>query len=201
MGFRWHPAARLMNVAQTREIVRYRPVIPDQPAWRALTAALVGQGAPFRIGGTGPAPEPGPEPVFETLTGGSTGTPRRIRRTQSSWTASFAVNATLFAITPGTQSAVLGDLVHSLALPDPHATLRRRLARRGGRRSTDDGFAFAIPAHQTNIAIENEYSARLCCLLLEHRLSLNTARWMELAQTRFTGHKLLVAIGGLHHST
>jgi long-chain acyl-CoA synthetase len=115
-SFRWHPAARLMNVAQTREVVRYRPVIPEQPAWRALTSALAGQGRPFRIGGTGPAPEPGSEPVFETLTGGSTGTPRRIRRTQRSWTASFAVNAGLFGIGPGSQSAVLGDLVHSLAL-------------------------------------------------------------------------------------
>lgn len=55
-------------------------------------------------------------PVFETLTGGSSGAPRRIRRTQASWMASFAVNAALFGIGPGVRVAVLGRLVHSLAL-------------------------------------------------------------------------------------
>jgi len=54
--------------------------------------------------------------MFETLTGGSTGTPRRIRRSQTSWTASFVVNAGLFGIGPGMGTAVLGHLGHSLAL-------------------------------------------------------------------------------------
>ncbi len=54
--------------------------------------------------------------MFETLTGGSSGTPRRIRRSQQSWIASFAVNAGLFGIEPGSAVATLGDLVHSLAL-------------------------------------------------------------------------------------
>ena len=101
-AFRWHPSARIA-------------ASPGEAA-SALTAALAEPGRPFRIDGAGPAPDPGPVPMFETLTGGSTGTPRRIRRTQASWTASFAVNAGLFGIGPGTSSAVLGDLVHSLAL-------------------------------------------------------------------------------------
>ncbi len=62
------------------------------------------------------APEPGDPPSFETLTSGSTGTPRRIRRSQASWIASFAVNKALFAIHPGTVVAVPGRLSQSLAL-------------------------------------------------------------------------------------
>jgi long-chain acyl-CoA synthetase len=53
--------------------------------------------------------------VLETLTSGSTGAPRRILRSQASWTASFAVNAG-FGIGPGARVAVPGQLVQSLAL-------------------------------------------------------------------------------------
>lgn len=88
-------------------------VIGDHPPAAALAA--LGARA-FRIGGAGPSPELGPVPVFETLTGGSSGVPRRIRRTQASWIASFAVNADLFGIGPGCRVAVLGNLIHSLAL-------------------------------------------------------------------------------------
>lgn len=90
-------------------------VIAADPPALALMQALTAEG-PFRVGGVGPAPEAGPEPVFETLTSGSSGAPRRIRRTQGSWTASFAVNARLFVLGPGRRVAVLGALVHSLAL-------------------------------------------------------------------------------------
>lgn len=114
-GFAWHPKARLFDAAG-QAVARREPrhgVIADHPASAALTAL----GAPtFRIGGTGPAPEAGPEPVFETLTGGSSGAPRRIRRTQASWIASFGVNAGLFGIGPDCKVAVLGQLIHSLAL-------------------------------------------------------------------------------------
>ena len=80
----------------------------------ALVAALAGQGRAFRIGGAGAvAPLPG---LFETLTGGSLGAPRRILRRQASWCASFAVNAGLFGIGPGARVAILGRLSHSLAL-------------------------------------------------------------------------------------
>jgi long-chain acyl-CoA synthetase len=54
--------------------------------------------------------------MFETLTSGTSGSPRRIWRSQASWTASFAVNARMFGIGPGTKVAVLGQLIHSLAL-------------------------------------------------------------------------------------
>jgi long-chain acyl-CoA synthetase len=114
-GFVWHPKARLFDAAG-QAVLRAEPrqgVIADHPASAALTVL----GAPaFRIGGTGPAPEAGFEPVFETLTGGSSGIPRRIRRTQASWIASFGVNAGLFGIGPDCKVAVLGGLIHSLAL-------------------------------------------------------------------------------------
>ena len=128
-GFRWHPAARLFDNAG-REVAGGHPpppspphggegrhlalpaVFPDTP--QGLAAAL---GHPaFRIGATDqPPPEGRVLPVFETLTSGSTGQPRRILRTQESWIASFAVNAG-FGIGPGARVAVLGRLVHSLAL-------------------------------------------------------------------------------------
>ncbi|WP_426035514.1 AMP-binding protein [Cypionkella sp. TWP1-2-1b2] len=94
--FRWHPEAR---------------VVGDD---RALRSALAVPGRAFRIGGVGALPSG--EGVFETLTSGSSGAPRRILRSMESWTRSFAVNAGLFGIGPGVRVAVLGDLVHSLAL-------------------------------------------------------------------------------------
>ncbi len=116
-AFRWHPRARVFDGAG-RAVppgAAFQPVIPDHPAGLALASALAGQGRAFRIG-PGPAPDDAAEPGFETLTGGSSGTPRRIRRSQASWIASFQVNAGQFAIGPGTGIAVLGRLVHSLAL-------------------------------------------------------------------------------------
>lgn len=121
-SFRWHPAARLVDAAGqgvTQGVAlggAFTPLIPDRPAVEALTTALSGAGRAFRIGGPGPAPDDGPHPLFETLTGGSTGRPRRIRRSQASWTASFARNAALFDLGPGSRTAVLGGLIHSLAL-------------------------------------------------------------------------------------
>jgi len=121
MRFCWHPDARLVDAAgQVHGPGRpatAASALPERPAARALQAAL---GAPaFRIGGDGPAPD-GPAPdgdgVFETLTGGSSGTPRRIRRSQQSWIASFTVNAGLFGIGPDARVAAIGGLVHSLAL-------------------------------------------------------------------------------------
>jgi long-chain acyl-CoA synthetase len=117
--FRWHRAARLV----TEGGVLAGPgaaasLIDPRPAGPALQAALAAAaaGLPFRIGGEGPAPEEGSAPAFETLTSGSSGSPRRIRRSQASWMASFAVNAGLFGIGPGVAVAVPGQLVQSLAL-------------------------------------------------------------------------------------
>jgi long-chain acyl-CoA synthetase len=95
-AFRWHPEARVLG---------------DEAV---LRAALAVPGRAFRIGGTGPQPEA--EGLFETLTSGSSGSPRRILRSMDSWIRSFEVNAALFGIGPQCRVAVLGDLVQSLAL-------------------------------------------------------------------------------------
>lgn len=112
-GFSWHPQARLYDAKGQN----YRPM--PSAAVVAAGAGALGQviGHPaFRIGAVEEcAPEPAMVPVFETLTSGSTAKPRRIFRTQSSWIASFAVNAG-FGIGPGARVAVLGGLVQSLAL-------------------------------------------------------------------------------------
>ena len=116
--FRWHPDARLFDSAGREVLPGKVPpapagaVFPDTP--RGLATA---QGHPaFRIGAADqPAPPPHSQPILETLTSGSTGQPRRIRRTQASWIASFAVNAGL-GIGPGARVATLGRLIHSLSL-------------------------------------------------------------------------------------
>ncbi len=121
LRFRRHPAARLFG-ADGAEAAGFggalRAVIPEHPAAEALSAAFAAAdaGVAFRIGGPPDAPSPGVIPVFETLTGGSTGSPRRIRRSHASWIESFRVNAGLFGIGPGQGVAVLGALSHSLPL-------------------------------------------------------------------------------------
>lgn len=135
-GFRWHPAARLFDAAGD-EVLRAGPPPPssgqcpdphggegrrpDRPVGAVMPdsaaglAAAIGHPA-FRIGAPDePQPDGHEVPVLETLTSGSMGRPRRIRRTQGSWTASFAVNAG-FGIGPGARVAVPGRLVHSLSL-------------------------------------------------------------------------------------
>ncbi len=111
-GFQLHPEARLVDAAGP---VAFRAgvggVLAATPTARALAGAF---GGAFRIGGAGElAAGAG---AFETLTSGSSGAARRILRSVASWQASFAVNAALFGIRPGVRVAVLGQLVHSLAL-------------------------------------------------------------------------------------
>lgn len=111
--FRWHPQARAV-LAQGESLAtpaQASPLASDRPVALALGAAFGPW--PFRIGATdAPAPITG----FETLTSGSTGTPRRIARTPLSWLRSFSVNAAQFGIGPGATVAVLGRLVQSLSL-------------------------------------------------------------------------------------
>lgn len=112
--FRWHPEARLRDAAgqAVRPAAASGAILPDSA--EGLAQALDLQA--FRIGAPDlPPPDPGPVPLFETLTSGTTGAPRRIRRSQASWTASFAVNRR-FGIGPGARVAVLGRLVQSLSL-------------------------------------------------------------------------------------
>ncbi len=118
--FKWHHAAQIAGYNRTETLPSddSSGAIPDQPSDFALTVALArsATGLTFRIGGGSAPPLSGAVPLFETLTSGTSGTPRRILRSQASWTASFVVNARLFGIGPGTQVAVLGQLIHSLAL-------------------------------------------------------------------------------------
>ena len=109
--FRWHPSARVFDGAgrQFGPVAAGPAVIDERPAGVALAQAIAA-GA-FRVGGEGPAPVG----AFETLTSGSSGVPRRIRRSQGSWTRSFTVNSTLFGIGPGLRVAVLGRMSQSLA--------------------------------------------------------------------------------------
>ena len=116
--FRWHPEARLFG-PDGAEVgpVAGGAVLDDVPQALAAAMARAGQGLSFRIGGLDqPAPPDHTPPQFETLTSGTSGQPRRIRRAQATWTASFAVNARLFGISPDARVAVLGRLSHSLAL-------------------------------------------------------------------------------------
>lgn len=133
-GFRWHDCARLyggsgdevlrpvarglLTVGQEAANRQMPPpeatsgVYPDSPQG---LAAAIGDPA-FRIGAVDqPFPAIHDQPVFETLTSGSTGQPRRIRRTQASWIASFSVGKTL-GIGPDARVATLGRLIHSLSL-------------------------------------------------------------------------------------
>ncbi len=114
--FRWHREALIPGAVRTEPAET--SALDDRPGPAALGAALARAeaGLAFRLGG-GDAPVPdGAVPMFETLTGGSTGAPRRIRRSQRSWIESFAVTARLFGVGPGTRVAVPGRLSHSLAL-------------------------------------------------------------------------------------
>ena len=110
--FGWHPAARLFDgVGREHFRVTSGPaLIAERPAGLAISQAIAA--GSFRVGGEGPAPMG----AFETLTSGSSGSPRRIRRSPASWLASFAINAGLFGIGPGLRVAVLGRLSQSLAL-------------------------------------------------------------------------------------
>lgn len=120
--FRRHAAARIFGPDGVEVPVAGScpaAVIAPAPCGAAVAAALArgAEGLPFRVGAVDlPAPEAGARPVFETLTSGSSGVPRRIRRSQRSWCASFAVDARLFGIGPGRRLAVLGRMEHSLSL-------------------------------------------------------------------------------------
>ena len=122
--FAWAEGARLF--AGVQELLRpslgnsdaFRP-LPATPTADALAAlgAAITQRAPFCLSDR-PLPEDltCPPGVFLTLTGGASGLPKAVRRSQRSWTASFAVNADRFALRSTDSVAVLGQLSHSLSL-------------------------------------------------------------------------------------
>lgn len=70
----------------------------------------------IRLAKSGLIAIPGKSGQLFCETGGSTGTPKVIARSQASWIASFDINRDLFGITPADCVAVFGGLKHSLAL-------------------------------------------------------------------------------------
>ncbi|MGJ8595211.1 AMP-binding protein [Sulfitobacter sp.] len=119
--FQRHPDARAF--AGREEVLRtdgpataHIPAHPLAKAFDGLDKAL-GNRSPFCVSDTLPpnlgtlAPD-----HFATLTGGTSGTPKVILRTQKSWISSFETNAAHFAYTSKDSIAVLGALSHSLAL-------------------------------------------------------------------------------------
>ena len=123
-SFRWHQDARLFagqsEVPRApegqRDSFRALPATPTFDALTALTTAI-SQQAPFCLSDR-PLPDDiaCPPGAFLTLTGGASGQPKAVRRSQTSWIASFDVNAYRFALSSGDSVAVLGHLSHSLSL-------------------------------------------------------------------------------------
>jgi long-chain acyl-CoA synthetase len=123
-GFHWHPEAQLYAghaalAPQPRTAPQGFIAIPAQPTDHALQ--MLGQamasGDSFCVhGGERPTGMAAQHPDFITLTGGSSGQPKAILRSQKSWVASFNINAALFEYHRADSIAVLGALSHSLAL-------------------------------------------------------------------------------------
>lgn len=119
--FQWHPDtsayAGANEVApQTEAVSRHIPAQPVATALSSLGRALNG-GTPFCISDHGhPCLEALDAAQFATLTGGTSGTPKIIARSQASWILSFDANAAQFRYSANDSIAVLGALSHSLAL-------------------------------------------------------------------------------------
>lgn len=119
--FRWHPDTRFF--AGTEEVIPGESVpvaaIGATPVNDAITALHTALAANTGFCISDPALAdlaPLPPLHFATLTGGTSGTPKVILRTQASWIASFDINARQFGYTATDSIAVLGGLSHSLAL-------------------------------------------------------------------------------------
>ncbi|MDQ2064910.1 AMP-binding protein [Xinfangfangia sp. CPCC 101601] len=113
-AFTLHPLAQILGPSGAAVSAAAAASIIDPAQGASAIHAALAQGGGVRIG-LPQAPAPATD-GFETLTSGSTGTPRRIHRSIASWTRSFAVHAQLFNIGPGRRVAVLGSLEHSLSL-------------------------------------------------------------------------------------
>lgn len=123
--FRWHEDARLFAGLQELprapagdcDDFRVLPAAPADDALTGLTAAITDQ-APFCLSDRPSRADEitCPPGAFLTLTGGASGLPKAVRRSQASWIASFGVNADRFALRSSDAVAVLGLLSHSLSL-------------------------------------------------------------------------------------
>lgn len=93
--------------------------IPARPveASVAQLLAAIDAGREFCVhSGTAPLPSPDGGAFLQCETSGSSGQPKRIRRSHASWIRSFMVDDALWDITPQDRVAVFGPLNHSLAL-------------------------------------------------------------------------------------
>jgi len=119
--FQRHPAARVFvgdhlhgPQAQTAQ-----SNIPAQPLATAITGlwAALETNTPFCISDL-PVVDIDQIPTshFATLTGGTSGAPKVIQRSQASWIANFSANAERFGYTTKDSIAALGALSHSLTL-------------------------------------------------------------------------------------
>lgn len=122
-AFHWHPAARLFaGPEEIQTPAQPGPgdfcLIPPQPTPEALVALAqqIRAGGSFALADHLSDAQDIPAGHLITFTGGSTGTPKPLLRSQNSWRASFVTNAQLFQLTPDDGVAVLGNLSHSLAL-------------------------------------------------------------------------------------
>jgi len=118
--FKWHPDARVFVAGQRIRQQRQHtsPTIRAKPAAQALDGILNSMGAhPFCVSDTDNIDLTALTSLqFATLTGGTSGAPKVIARTQASWISSFEINAAQFCYTAQDSIAVLGSLAHSLSL-------------------------------------------------------------------------------------
>lgn len=119
--FQWHRDARIFAGAD--EVVPIGSAPAAAIPAHSVTAAIAGIYAairtdtPFCVSDLAvPDIDQIPPSHFATLTGGTSGAPKVILRTQASWIASFNANAAQFGYRPDDSIAVLGALSHSLAL-------------------------------------------------------------------------------------
>jgi len=120
--FIWHPKARAFPQGRLicpNATPLLSPTIAPRPTETAVQqiAAALANRTPFcvtdqtihQIGSLSAV-------QFATQTGGTSGAPKVIARSQASWIASFHANAAQFAYTPNDRIALLGNLGHSLTL-------------------------------------------------------------------------------------
>ncbi len=123
--FHWHKSAAAFvggvpfaRLAQQPAADRLH-AIDAQDDLAAMTAlgALLGDGTAFCVAEGALASDlQAQSGDFLTLSGGSTGAPKVIRRSQASWIASFQINAARFGLNAEDSTAVLGRLTYSLSL-------------------------------------------------------------------------------------
>lgn len=122
----WHRDFRLLDATGTpvarpavspTDMVLFPPPGPSAPRLGiALSALDAGQEVCLASKAMVPGPQAARPGHVQCATSGSTGEPKRIRRTLASWAYSFERNAAMFELSSQDCFAVLGDPSHSLTL-------------------------------------------------------------------------------------